>query len=581
MTTEQINQSLYRPIKSGSVFSAFMPDSDCSSTKLGVGDTSFAIENMAKTAQKYAHHTENLTRTFFNHSDLYQLVSNVQKFLYWHFQYAIDGEKQLLRSPACSWKSRSEGIDCKSYSIFASTILINAGVNHYMRRIKQAFNPDGFSHVYVVVPKNQKTNDLDEEYYTIDGTINISVEQELPFLEKDDVFIKAKKPQKTAKPHGLGNAEFNQSLDDLIFQANMDSKSNIAMAQEMGKQRVNAIVGAVGMATGVAGNVIGNAIAPGSGPVVQACVEAVTMLVQVFVNIFYDPCAGSFYSSEYIKQNLQSNFLVPFKAKMNYIEKELKSGTEALAISAINDVLREIDLGVFHFKSELERYANDECNFGALVGYEAFVTQVKNAVDMFLKAMEVQLSFYLETQVAEKEAFTNVRQWYMIVPGGKNPVKGRHRVLTYKVKMNKGVYPYQHTHNFSQWLQTQVAEMRVNYGDLVAKLYEREMMAYGEKIRNIRTNSALPLVTLVSIEEKYQKEQFAIYLKYDKKHQKEILDKEAKVFSDLMAQNDAFFSELKKIKELKKNKPKKKDYTLHIAGGILLTAILGAVVISK
>ena len=69
-----------------------------------------------------------------------------------------------------------------------------------MRRIKQAMNPDGFTHVYVVVPKNQKTANLTQGYYVIDGTINTM--QELPYLEKDDVLVDNSKQVTTNK---LGN----------------------------------------------------------------------------------------------------------------------------------------------------------------------------------------------------------------------------------------------------------------------------------------------------------------------------------------------------------------------------------------
>lgn len=187
ITADEINRGLHREVRTGALYGAFMPPSDCSSTKLGNGDTSFAIQNMAKTARKYQHHTRDLTLKFFSGMPLEKLCNDIHQFLYWHFQYSIDGDKQLLRSPACSWLSRFDGIDCKSYSIFASTILLNAGIKHYMRRIKQAMNPDGFTHVYVVVPKNQKTANLTQGYYVIDGTINTM--QELPYLEKDDVLV--------------------------------------------------------------------------------------------------------------------------------------------------------------------------------------------------------------------------------------------------------------------------------------------------------------------------------------------------------------------------------------------------------
>ena len=93
----------------------------------------------------------------------------------------------MLRSPACSWASRHSGIDCKSYTIFGSTVLLNMGIKHYMRRIVQPSHPDGYTHVYLVIPKNQKTANLNSGYYLIDGTIN--TEQELPYLKHDDVLM--------------------------------------------------------------------------------------------------------------------------------------------------------------------------------------------------------------------------------------------------------------------------------------------------------------------------------------------------------------------------------------------------------
>ncbi|WP_212901506.1 hypothetical protein [Capnocytophaga canimorsus] len=43
---ESINKSLYRPLLSGIRYDAYMPFSDCSSVKLGEGDTSFSITKM-------------------------------------------------------------------------------------------------------------------------------------------------------------------------------------------------------------------------------------------------------------------------------------------------------------------------------------------------------------------------------------------------------------------------------------------------------------------------------------------------------------------------------------------------------
>ena len=106
MTAADINSALHRQVRTGTIYDAFMPPSDCSSKKLGNGDTAFALKHMAKTALKYQHQTRTLTTKFFSGISLLSLCNELHQFLFWHFQYAIDGDKQLLRSPACSWVSR-------------------------------------------------------------------------------------------------------------------------------------------------------------------------------------------------------------------------------------------------------------------------------------------------------------------------------------------------------------------------------------------------------------------------------------------------------------------------------------------
>ena len=114
---------------------------------------------------------------------------------------------QNLRSPAHSWHTaRQSGIDCKSYSIFASSILLNLGIKHYIRQVKQPkMNPDSFTHVYVIVPKNQETGSLLDGYFTIDGTRKNKSEGK--FTLAKDIFmsqlphlgLNGSKPKRTVK----------------------------------------------------------------------------------------------------------------------------------------------------------------------------------------------------------------------------------------------------------------------------------------------------------------------------------------------------------------------------------------------
>jgi hypothetical protein len=184
MTQAEINAQLRRPIKNGHQYDALFPDSSCQVTRLGKGNTAVALNNMAKWSKKYAHQSKEIAPVL-QGDTLEQTCVNIHSFIYNHFQYAIDGADQNLKSPACAWHSRAEGMDCKSYSILASTILLNLGIKHYLRRIKQAGHyPEAYTHVYVIVPINQKTASLNQGYFTIDGTIPNT--NELDYLKKDD-----------------------------------------------------------------------------------------------------------------------------------------------------------------------------------------------------------------------------------------------------------------------------------------------------------------------------------------------------------------------------------------------------------
>ncbi|WP_323027978.1 hypothetical protein [Gelidibacter japonicus] len=189
MTAQEINAQLHRPLLSGHKYDRYFPNSTCSITNLATGNTAVAIKEMAKWAKKYAHHCEDIAPVLLS-STLENTVNNIQDFLYNHIQYAIDGENQNLKSPACAWATRKEGTDCKSYSIFASAILLQLGIKHYLRRIKQSIVPDAYTHVYVVIPINQKSGKLNDGYFVIDGTIKYNTE--LPFTQKDDIYMEPK-----------------------------------------------------------------------------------------------------------------------------------------------------------------------------------------------------------------------------------------------------------------------------------------------------------------------------------------------------------------------------------------------------
>jgi len=188
ITQHQINQSLQRYIASGYQYDKYYTPSTCSENQLGRGTTAHGMKKIAAWAKKHKHESTAIAKAEFSGYSLEQTAKRIHQFLFNHFQYEIDRELQRLKAPNCMWASRTQGNDCKSFSLNASTILLNLGIKHYLRRTKQAdYYPSLFTHVYVIVPKDQKNGKLHHGYYTIDGTINSMVE--LPYLKKDDTYM--------------------------------------------------------------------------------------------------------------------------------------------------------------------------------------------------------------------------------------------------------------------------------------------------------------------------------------------------------------------------------------------------------
>lgn len=115
-------------------------------------------------------------------------LASIHDFGYSYFQYKADGEAQLLRSPACAWKTRYDGIDCKSFSIIVGCLLSQLGIRYYIRKIKQPTHlPTEWTHVYVIVPVNQITGSLSDGYYTIDSTLPTM--NEPTFIDFNDTYM--------------------------------------------------------------------------------------------------------------------------------------------------------------------------------------------------------------------------------------------------------------------------------------------------------------------------------------------------------------------------------------------------------
>ncbi len=181
-----IDSLLHRPILAAGKFERLIPKIKCEFGFSGQGDTDLSIQNMEAVVLKFSGQMSKVANEL-KKSSLQDTVDEIFDFCYNYFQYKADEDNQMLRSPACSWSVRHQGIDCKSYSILASSILREMGISHYIRKIKQPFDPSDYSHVYVVVPADQKTGKLDQGYFVIDGTVYDNIEPD--FVEKKDLFM--------------------------------------------------------------------------------------------------------------------------------------------------------------------------------------------------------------------------------------------------------------------------------------------------------------------------------------------------------------------------------------------------------
>ncbi len=194
---EVMNSQLHRTLKSGEQYNQYFSNASCNERFLGEGVTTFGLHMMKECTNLFYKQTERIAKILLGNS-LQSTVLNIKQFLYDHIQYDADGFEQNLRSPNCSWASRTEGIDCKSYSLSAGCILKVLQIPFSYRKITQSRSPEKWSHVYVVV------KDVNGKELIIDATVPIN--REVPKIKKEDVFMEAKLPY-----YALNGAEENGS----------------------------------------------------------------------------------------------------------------------------------------------------------------------------------------------------------------------------------------------------------------------------------------------------------------------------------------------------------------------------------
>ncbi|MFD2827184.1 hypothetical protein ACFSYG_11940 [Leeuwenhoekiella polynyae] len=183
-----LSAGLYRPLQSGKQYDRYIKGTNCKVTTLAAGDTFTTVKHMHKWVNQHKDQTVNLAPLLKGNS-LADTANKIYRFLYDHIQYRADGDMQNLKSPGCTWATRKTGADCKTFSIFASSILTNLGIQHSIRQVSQpGYYPDQYTHVYVVIPENQKIKKLaNEKVFVIDGTRHQNTE--VQFIKKHDTLM--------------------------------------------------------------------------------------------------------------------------------------------------------------------------------------------------------------------------------------------------------------------------------------------------------------------------------------------------------------------------------------------------------
>ena len=515
MSPEAINKMLHRNTKDGAEYTDLMPFSDCSSIKLADGDTKVAIDNMASWAYKYEHHTKKLAKTKFKNLPLSSLCQKLHNFLYHHFQYKIDGAKQKLKSPGCSWATRNAGIDCKSYSIFASTVLLNLGINHYLRRIVQ-HEGGGFTHVYVVIPKNQKTNDLKDGYYTIDGTVSHT--SEVQHTKSDDVFMSV---------NGLAG-EKKESVGSKVAGAVVDS--------------------------------------------VKPLLEyGVAKIIQEL-----ESCSGAAYDTEVIKLRLPRDLKEPVQKKVEQLGEALIYNNRARIQHLFNDLFKEIDLGIAHLRNEKAYSQFQRCEFEALTQALFFGEELKKQFDIVYANFKKLYPNY-EVVEFEKTAPTSNRTLYWVVENATHPVNASYRYIVLKKEQEYKVEPvFPFEVNAHQWLSDNIEHLRITYNDGREVKYSSEITPVLNEVKVLRAKYIIGGEMLYYLEQPLQRKMYTIWLKYDNKYS-EFLKQQAQ---DIKIANELALADYKKrfekmIAEDKLAKKKKKD-KMHIGIAAGVSALIYA-----
>lgn len=189
------NSFHYRKIKPATAYINLMPQSKgLESVIANDAIPERTVKRMANIVNETLWQTKKLANALRGNT-IRESCKNIYDFLYNHIQYKRDEDnREQLREPMASFGHRTSGIDCDCFSIFASSLLRNMGINHVIKVISVR-DDEQLQHVYVVVPKDGiNLND----YYTIDACLH-SFNEEAEGITKE-----ISEPMYTTRLSGLG-----------------------------------------------------------------------------------------------------------------------------------------------------------------------------------------------------------------------------------------------------------------------------------------------------------------------------------------------------------------------------------------
>ena len=221
----------------------------------------------------------------------YDTCRNVWNFFYDNVQYTRDEKgKEQVRTFNRMYLDRFRGVDCDCYTVSICALLINLGIESYIR-IAAYSKKTGFQHVYVVV-----VDETQPRGYLIIDPVMENFDAEHPFIYKEDYKIRANY-QRLEGLETEKNINFTIMQDKYLGQnrANTDSNEldgifdtllSAGISLIPGGGLVNSIVGGAGGASGILSTItsslssVGSMIGIGKNAAGKAEAQAATQKVK-------------------------------------------------------------------------------------------------------------------------------------------------------------------------------------------------------------------------------------------------------------------------------------------------------------